>query len=112
MTPAALAQQWVDELKLHAPSLKIFVYEGWTKVPVPITAREAQDKALRRMRDKRQANAKVKLDDDDIVDDDEIGHFELTDAEKKELKKVAEQMTWCEFVHQYDICITSESSLV
>lgn len=41
VTPNSLAQQWLEELKAHAPTLRVLVYEGWTKVPVPITKREA-----------------------------------------------------------------------
>ncbi|EJD05157.1 uncharacterized protein FOMMEDRAFT_81201 [Fomitiporia mediterranea MF3/22] len=107
VTPAALAQQWVDELKLHAPSLKVLVYEGWTKVPVPITAREAQDKALQRLRMLREPRMREKLDDNDIPDEDDVVDLELTAEEKKELAEAANQMTWCDFVHQYDICITN-----
>lgn len=44
VTPNSLAQQWVDELKAHAPMLRVkLVYEGRTKVPVPITELEARE---------------------------------------------------------------------
>ncbi|KAH8114834.1 SNF2 family N-terminal domain-containing protein [Phellopilus nigrolimitatus] len=106
VTPSSLAQQWVDELTLHAPTLKVLVYEGWTKVPVPITAREAQDTALRKMRANRRPKMEA-LDEGDIADDDDAGDFPLTEKEKKELAKAGNQMTWCDFVQQYDVCITN-----
>ncbi|EIM80225.1 uncharacterized protein STEHIDRAFT_163098 [Stereum hirsutum FP-91666 SS1] len=37
ITPVSLSQQWKDEITLHSPTLKVFVYEGWNKLPVPIT---------------------------------------------------------------------------
>lgn len=112
VTPASLSQQWADELRLHAPSLKVFVYEGWTKVPVPITSREAQDKVLRQMRAQRRGRTAVKLDDDDFEDDEDIADIELTEVERDDLKKAADQVTWCDFIHQYDVCITSELSAI
>ncbi|KAL5520312.1 hypothetical protein ACEPAG_9526 [Sanghuangporus baumii] len=111
VTPASLAQQWVDELKLHAPSLKVFVYEGWTKVPVPITVQEAKDKILREARDRRQAKIKVHPEDDDLDDDDDVGELDLTADEKKELEKASNQKTWCDFIQEYDICITTYNNL-
>ncbi|KAF7317918.1 SNF2 family helicase [Mycena kentingensis (nom. inval.)] len=35
VTPPALVAQWMDELKQHAPSLKVFFYEGWSKLKLP-----------------------------------------------------------------------------
>ncbi|KAJ7050573.1 SNF2 family N-terminal domain-containing protein [Mycena amicta] len=32
VTPVSLSQQWISELKLHAPSLKVLLYEGWNKL--------------------------------------------------------------------------------
>ncbi|KZV84430.1 hypothetical protein EXIGLDRAFT_776552 [Exidia glandulosa HHB12029] len=31
VTPSSLAQQWVDECEAHAPSLRVFTYQGWAK---------------------------------------------------------------------------------
>jgi E3 ubiquitin-protein ligase SHPRH len=51
VTPSSLATQWVDEIKTHAPSLKVLVYQGWQKVGVPITDADAQQ--LRKVRTAR-----------------------------------------------------------
>ncbi|THH04137.1 hypothetical protein EW145_g5749 [Phellinidium pouzarii] len=111
VTPASLAQQWVDELKLHSPSLKVLVYEGWTRVPVPITAHEAKEKTMRLFRAQRRPAIEKELSEDGIPDEDNAGIFDLTDEEKNELKRVNEQMTWCDFVQQYDVCITTYHTL-
>lgn len=62
------------------------------------------------MRAERRGRTIVKLDDDDFQDDDDIADIELTEAEKEDLKKGADQITWCDFVNQYDVCITSKLS--
>ena len=43
VTPPALASQWADELAAHAPLLKVMIYDGWSKVPVPITKSQVQE---------------------------------------------------------------------
>jgi E3 ubiquitin-protein ligase SHPRH len=49
VTPPALAPQWVDELRAHAPGLRVLVYDGWATVPVPISAEDvARVRAERR----------------------------------------------------------------
>ena len=93
---------------MHAPTLKVFVYEGWTRVPVPITVQEAKDKILREARERRQGKIKPQSDDDDIDDEDELGDLDLTADEKTRLDEASQQMTWCDFIQGYDICITSE----
>ncbi|KAI5120240.1 hypothetical protein M0805_007544 [Coniferiporia weirii] len=110
VTPASLAQQWVDEFALHAPKLKVLVYEGWTKVPVPITEREAEEKTWRHFRAKRRPAMERQLDKY-LDDDDDAGEFELTGEEKEELRKAGAQMTWCDFVQQYDVCISTYTTL-
>jgi E3 ubiquitin-protein ligase SHPRH len=37
----ALAPQWVDELRAHAPGLRVFVYDGWKTLTMPITEEDA-----------------------------------------------------------------------
>lgn len=31
VAPPSLSAQWADEIQRHAPGLKVFVYEGWTR---------------------------------------------------------------------------------
>ena len=38
VAPPTLTQQWVDEIGLHSPSLKIYVYDGYRKLPFSIVA--------------------------------------------------------------------------
>lgn len=102
VTPNSLAQQWVDELKTHAPSLKVFIYEGWTKVPVPITEREARENITRRFAKWYQ---QVPLGADDIIDEDDMGEIAQTNIGSKP------KMTWCDFINQYDVCITTYTTL-
>lgn len=111
ITPTSLAQQWADELRLHAPSLKVLVYDGWKNVPVPITVQEARHDVSRSVREKRRHTAMKYEDDDDDIDDEDIDDLDLSAEEKKLIEEASEQITWCEFVQQYDICITTYHTL-
>ncbi|KIP06910.1 hypothetical protein PHLGIDRAFT_72023 [Phlebiopsis gigantea 11061_1 CR5-6] len=120
VTPASLAQQWADELKLHAPSLKILVYEGWQKIKVPITendlaaAREERAKVAKKakaraaraalaatkapVKGKRKGKAKARPEPELMdVDADEEPEEELVD--------------WCTYADQFDVCITTYNVL-
>jgi E3 ubiquitin-protein ligase SHPRH len=56
VTPPSLASQWADELALHAPTLKVFVYNGWSKLGVPVTQADVQaERALRKKARSRSA---------------------------------------------------------
>ncbi|KAF7289508.1 SNF2 family helicase [Mycena chlorophos] len=41
VTPVSLSNQWISELKLHAPSLKVLLYEGWNKLAMMIDDQDA-----------------------------------------------------------------------
>ncbi|KAF8512949.1 SNF2 family N-terminal domain-containing protein [Hysterangium stoloniferum] len=44
VTPLTLSQQWLDELKRHAPSLNVLFYNGYSKVKLPkLNVREADN---------------------------------------------------------------------
>ncbi|KIJ47249.1 hypothetical protein M422DRAFT_249098 [Sphaerobolus stellatus SS14] len=43
VTPATLAQQWVDEIENHAPSLKVLFYAGYQKVKLPKSMETAEE---------------------------------------------------------------------
>ncbi|KAF8654783.1 hypothetical protein AX16_003438 [Volvariella volvacea WC 439] len=117
VTPPALASQWVDELATHAPSLRVMVYDGWTKVPVPITKEQAKKQRAKsakakgkgkatssssksssrkssRARSKTQSSAAAspELDADDYGDDSEV-------------------MDWCTYAHSFDVVITTYNVL-
>ncbi|KAJ7257871.1 SNF2 family N-terminal domain-containing protein [Mycena haematopus] len=117
VTPPALATQWVDELKLHAPSLKVLVYEGWTKVPVPITAGDVEKERERRLRaaskgkwkgkgrltNKKNGKGRKKHIEDNGEEDpeefDEVG------------EDIEEVVDWCSYVQGFDVVITTYQTL-
>ena len=77
------------------------MYEGWAKVPVPITKREAEDKILRLTRMDRRWLRQVPARESDIPDDEYAGEFdEVVESDEG-------QITWCEFVQDFDVVITS-----
>ncbi|KAJ3551190.1 hypothetical protein NM688_g4853 [Phlebia brevispora] len=108
VTPQQLAQQWIDELATHAPSLRVLVYEGWTKVKVPISeadlvaALQRKSNAIAR---KHKKNAKGKRTRSPTDDED----YGMTIAEQEQEE---ERMTdWCTHVQTYDVCITTYTTL-
>ncbi|KAI6106659.1 SNF2 family N-terminal domain-containing protein [Pisolithus croceorrhizus] len=86
ITPPSLAQQWADELATHAPSLKVLVYEGWSKVGVPITEAAAEEEREKRRNTTLRNKRKAKGADADVLD-------------------------WCSYVNQFDVCITTYNVL-
>ncbi len=93
MTPTALSQQWADEFRTHAPTVKVYIYEGWRRVPVPLT-----DRRLREEREKRHINRlrrKRKHGDEDVEDEpvDPNDDYGVLD--------------WPAFIHGHDVCITT-----
>ncbi|KAF8963293.1 SNF2 family N-terminal domain-containing protein [Flammula alnicola] len=118
VTPPALASQWKDELAAHAPSLKVLVYDGWTKVKVPVTqtAREQERissmkisdaKSKKKARKQDSSNDKKKGKKAAGKDDMDDGP-DRTDLTKGEDGKPLE---WCDYVHQFDVVITTYSVL-
>ncbi|KAH9837867.1 SNF2 family N-terminal domain-containing protein [Rhodofomes roseus] len=127
VTPSSLAQQWADELALHAPSLKVLVYDGWSKIPVPITESAAEkqrqsqssrssSKSKTVARDKSRASSKASssggsrrkraqtVDTDMDVDrdatEDGQGGGQGEDV-----------LDWCSYVNTFDVCITTYTVL-
>jgi E3 ubiquitin-protein ligase SHPRH len=106
-----LASQWADELAAHAPSLKVLVYNGWSKVSVPITQTQLEEKRVKMQNAKvkalkRAAGAKKKgkgkkTDEDDQMDVD------LADEAAEDV----ELLDWCSYVHTFDIVITTYTVL-
>ncbi|KDR77994.1 hypothetical protein GALMADRAFT_244962 [Galerina marginata CBS 339.88] len=109
VTPPALASQWKSELARHAPSLKVLVYDGWTKVKVPITKTDRELARFAKMEldskpKKRKNKGKKKADDnDDDMDVDRDGTLSRSDD--------GEILDWCSYVHQFDVVITTYSVL-
>lgn len=96
MTPAALAQQWADEFRMHAPSVKVYIYEGWRKVPVPITAKVLREERERSHNNRVRRKRKREEDGEDepMDPDDDYGVLD-----------------WPAFIHGHEVCITTYTVL-
>lgn len=114
VTPPALASQWIDELKLHAPSLKVLLYEGWTKVGVPISAADVEKERVKRLRaasrgkgtskgkgnsKKKAAKGKRRYRSEDEDSDDDLDDLDENEAGED----VGEILDWCSYVQGYDV---------
>ncbi|RPD76905.1 hypothetical protein L226DRAFT_459082 [Lentinus tigrinus ALCF2SS1-7] len=123
VTPPSLAPQWQDELKTHAPSLKVLKYDGWQKVPVPISERDVAIEREKQQQQKQKAQSKSKAktparaskgksrkkaadSDDDMDVDDEIESSTPVGDDGE-----AKILDWCSYVNQYDVCITTYNTL-
>ncbi|KAJ7743179.1 SNF2 family N-terminal domain-containing protein [Mycena metata] len=122
VTPPALASQWIDELKLHAPSLKVLIYEGWNKLQVPISAADVEKERIRRLRavsrgkgkgkgkgvsKRTAAKGKRKYSDDDDESDDDKDDLDEDEAGED----VGEIVDWCSYVQGYDVVVTTYQTL-
>lgn len=134
ITPGSLLQQWVDELKLHAPELKVLIYEGWAKVKVPITeadlalAKEERAKSARKAKarsaraklaatksgnssalaltgsSKGKARSRQRSSDMDVDSLDES-------HSSAELDNEDDLLDWCNYVNTFDVCIATYNTL-
>ncbi|KAI0641041.1 SNF2 family N-terminal domain-containing protein [Trametes meyenii] len=111
VTPPSLAPQWADELAIHAPTLKVLVYEGWQKVKVPITQHDValeHEKRLKQMAKGKgtaplaRAHKRKGVPKGDEMDVDEVEGGENEDNEVQD---------WCAYVNTFDVCITTYSVL-
>jgi len=118
VTPPALAPQWADEFAAHAPGLKVLIYDGWSKVGVPITLEDVQDERERRSnlknsktrkngrgQSKAKKNAKGKakaIDEEDTM---------VIDEECTTMVKDDDILDWCSYVNTFDVCITTYNVL-
>lgn len=121
MTPPALAAQWADELAAHAPGLKVFVYQGWAKVGVPITEADVEaagakrhSMAAQKIRSKNKTNAKRsdKGDANTLEADDNV----MGDTESDAARDINSDnldvnsdliLDWPSYINQFDVCITT-----
>ncbi|KAF9566044.1 hypothetical protein CPC08DRAFT_682833 [Agrocybe pediades] len=130
VTPPALAPQWKAEFEKHAPSLKVLIYDGWTKVRVPITkterelARFAKLEAQSKAKERKKATAllakskskakttkgkgkKKQSSADEDVDMEE----EMMEEGSMSRSDAGEILEWCDYVHQFDVVITTYPTL-
>jgi E3 ubiquitin-protein ligase SHPRH len=76
----------MEEITRHAPTLKVLTYDGWGKVPVPITKADVERK--------RQELAKKKAK-----------------SKKAQPEDQPELVDWCTYIQGYDVCITTYQTL-
>lgn len=101
---------------MHSPSLKILVYDGWSKVPVPITEADLAEARAQRLKKAKKAKARVS--------DSTLGHAPAggstqsnedegmvmgadSGGQDKDDDDDDETLDWCNYVNQYDVCITT-----
>ncbi|KAF8060148.1 SNF2 family N-terminal domain-containing protein [Lyophyllum atratum] len=116
VTPPALAGQWVDELGVHAPGLRVMVYEGWAKVPVPVTKKQVEAARVERMSKKGKRRAKARRrawEEDSDLDSSSSSSSarEREEEEKEKEEKEEEIMDWPTYAHTFDVVITTYSVL-
>ena len=128
VTPPSLASQWADELALHSPSLKVFIYEGWSKLSVPITESDVTIEREKRRaggRSKSTASSiksgkgkgktKTKMgkgkatysDDEDYMDVDQPTPSAIS-ANGDDGEEI---LDWCSYINTFDVCITTYNTL-
>jgi E3 ubiquitin-protein ligase SHPRH len=121
VTPPSLAAQWVDEINAHAPSLNIFVYDGWSKLAIPII-KSAEEKARvlkllkrgkalqsastrkRKAPTTQEGSRKKKNKETNVVNTNDVE----MDVDEDEVESM---MDWCNYVQQYDVVITTYNVL-
>lgn len=101
MTPPALASQWADELAAYAPDLRVFLYEGWAKVKVPITEAEVEAKRAKRAARRKGKPRRNGRGDDIVVGEIEPGPTHDLNAHSDPI------FDWPNYINQFDVCITT-----
>ncbi|KAH7911867.1 SNF2 family N-terminal domain-containing protein [Hygrophoropsis aurantiaca] len=119
VTPPALAPQWADELAAHAPGLKVLIYDGWSKVTVPITQADVEAERQRRLGPKAKSSSKAqssprkngkgkaKAESPESMDIDEspLGSTMGDSSSNDEI------LDWCSYINTFDVCITTYNVL-
>ncbi|KAJ3983056.1 SNF2 family N-terminal domain-containing protein [Lentinula detonsa] len=116
VTPANLASQWVDELKTHAPSLKVLVYGGWASVKVPISETQIQRERKERQQVKQKAKKKAARAGSKAEAQANIkkrGKATTVDVDAMDVDSEEEEeiLDWCRYVHEFDVVITTYTVL-
>lgn len=140
ITPQSLLNQWVSEMKLHAPSLRVCVYPGWTDLIKQVEKRRKAAllertrqaaKSLKRQRakfrnDTRRKYARgdsgvkseVNSDDEDYLDletesegDDDEEFIATPKSEDGENLLDLTQQAFLEYIRGFDIVITTYQTL-
>ncbi|KAL0952896.1 hypothetical protein HGRIS_007114 [Hohenbuehelia grisea] len=117
-------------MKLHAPSLKVLVYEGWSKVQVPITEEAAEavreERRIASIRAKgrvvksagkpstrnRRVKASAAIKVEDSEDEVQVDADADADDEIVEVKQEDEEiLDWCQYVNTFDVVVTTYNVL-
>lgn len=120
VAPPALASRWAEEITRHSPSLKVFVYEGWSKLGVPITTRDAQIERENWLNEERPrtrtSKSKSKALDKkgkgkgagSVLEEEPLVDVDVQPDSSSDLKTAesGEVLNWCSFINQFDVCIT------
>lgn len=134
VTPSSLLPQWVDEIAKHAPSLKVFVFDGWTQIRKQVALTPLDRKAIEAKKQKKAKGKKKPLKkkgkqvDDEGEDDEEmiekpakrkvkrkgtepVVEDERSEGEEYDLQTDGPIDDWARFCNEYDIIITSYTTL-
>lgn len=107
VTPPTLTQQWVDELTLHAPSLKVLVYEGYKKHPPFHIGGKKKAKPRTTTKPKKKGKRASYVDDSD--EDDNI-----IDSDDEDARTDQGESEWWAYLEKgsYDVVITTYASVL
>ena len=136
VTPSSLLPQWVNEIEKHAPSLSVFVFDGWTQIRKQVALTPLDRKAIEAKKQKKAKGRpkmkplkmKVKWVDDNGEEEDEEDFIRIPAKGKgKGTRPVVEEELseneayvprsdepiddWARFCNEFDIVITSYYTL-
>ena len=136
VTPSSLLPQWVSEITKHAPSLKVFIFNGWTHIRKHVALTPSDRKAIEAKKQKgakgrpkkRPLKKKAKWVHDEDEDEEEVTKKPVKGKGKgKVAQPVFEEEQsedegydpqtdgpiddWARFCNEYDIVITSYTTL-
>ncbi|KAG8974351.1 hypothetical protein FRC05_007512 [Tulasnella sp. 425] len=96
VTPATLCKQWADELKTHAPHLRVLQYEGWTSPAVKKVLSRSTSQAKTPIKSKRTTKKKSQ------------NTSSATDEDDPDL----ENADWRTFAGHFDVVLTTYNVLM
>ena len=98
----------------HAPTLKVLIYDGWSKLRVPVTQADIDQEREKRARIKKQSIKKVKKGKTNSSEpDDRIDTLEeqLHQPSGSLPSADDEILDWCSYINTFDVCITTYNVL-
>lgn len=106
MTPASLQQQWISELRKHAPGLKVYVFDGWKSMRNIVQTQKAKATSKKGKRKETRPSGKLKLNDvTDFSSDDDTEQMEI-DGDGTVISDA-----WPKMCQDYDVVVTTYSVL-